>query len=73
MKLTVCPECMAPAEVVDRFHEDSTGGPVEHVKLLCVDRHWFLGPAATLLPDPRQQEPLRPARRLTARDRGEIS
>ena len=50
MELTSCPECGAPSEVVWRFSEDGTDGPVEHVKLQCISRHWFLGPAASLLP-----------------------
>jgi hypothetical protein len=37
-----CPECGAPAEVVDRFELVSTAGPVEHVKFVCVRRHWFV-------------------------------
>jgi len=27
---------------VDRFVLPSTDGPVEHVKVLCARRHWFL-------------------------------
>jgi hypothetical protein len=37
-----CPECGAPAEVVDRFELASTAGPAEHVKVMCVRRHWFV-------------------------------
>jgi hypothetical protein len=40
--LAGCPECGAPAEVVDRFELTSTAGPVEHVELMCVRRHWFV-------------------------------
>lgn len=43
--LVECPECGLPAEIVDRRVVDSTAGPVEHVKTLCVHRHWFLLPA----------------------------
>jgi hypothetical protein len=39
--LVECPECAAPAEVVDRFTLDSTDGPVEHAIVLCVLRHRF--------------------------------
>ncbi len=53
MDLTTCPECGVPAEVTWRFAEESTDGPVEHVQLRCVRQHYFLGLAATLLPDPR--------------------
>jgi hypothetical protein len=48
LDLVVCPECAAPAEVVDRFALPSTEGPVEHVKVQCLSRHWFLLPAAGL-------------------------
>lgn len=48
--LVVCPECAAPAEVVDRFALPSTDGPVEHAKVLCLATHWFLLPAAALPP-----------------------
>jgi hypothetical protein len=42
MDATTCPECGAPAEVTDRSVLESTGGPVEHVRVVCVRRHWFL-------------------------------
>jgi len=48
LDLVVCPECAAPAEVVDRFALASTEGSVEHVKVQCLMRHWFLLPAAAL-------------------------
>lgn len=48
--LVVCPECAAPAEVVDRFDLPSTDGPVEHAKVQCLARHWFLLPVAALPP-----------------------
>ena len=48
LDLVVCPECAAPAEVVDRFALPSTEGPVEHVKVQCLGRHWFLLPAVAL-------------------------
>ena len=48
LDLVVCPECAAPAEVVDRYVLPSTDGPVEHVKVACLARHWFLLPAASL-------------------------
>lgn len=53
MELTTCPECGVPAEVTWRYCEESTGGPVEHVRLQCLRRHWFLGPSGTLLPQRR--------------------
>ena len=48
LDLVVCPECAAPAEVVDRFALPSTDGPVEHVKVACLMQHRFLLPAAAL-------------------------
>jgi hypothetical protein len=48
MDTTTCPECGAPAEVTDRTALESTDGPMEHVKLQCVRRHWFLMPTAML-------------------------
>lgn len=54
MELTSCPECGAAADVVWRFCEEGTDGPVEHVKLQCINRHWFLGASAALLARPRR-------------------
>ena len=48
LDLVVCPECAAPAQVVDRFDLPGTDGPVEHVKVQCLGRHWFLMPATSL-------------------------
>ncbi len=45
---TTCPECGAPAEVEWRDVLESTDGPVEHAKVRCVRRHWFLLPVASL-------------------------
>jgi hypothetical protein len=64
LDLVVCPECAAPAEVVDRFALPGTHGPVEHVKVRCLHRHWFLLPATSLptvraLDDPTGTEPVR--------------
>ena len=38
------PECLAPAEVMDRIVLASTGGPVEHARIYCVQRHFFVMP-----------------------------
>jgi hypothetical protein len=48
MELTVCPQCREPAEIQWRAVMSSTDGPVEHAKVLCVRRHWFLLPTAML-------------------------
>ena len=45
---TTCPECGALAEVQWRAVMDSTDGPVEHAKIGCAARHWFLLPVADL-------------------------
>ncbi len=42
MQLTTCPECGLPAELLDRFALYSTDGPIEHVKIACVNKHWFV-------------------------------
>lgn len=49
MELTACPECGGLAEIVWRAALESTDGPVEHVRVVCVRRHWFLMPTAALL------------------------
>jgi len=48
MDTTTCPECGAPAEVTQRSALESTDGPMEHVKIQCVRRHWFLMPTFLL-------------------------
>jgi hypothetical protein len=48
MDTTLCPECGALAEVLWRAVMESTDGPVEHAKIACVRRHWFLLPVACL-------------------------
>jgi hypothetical protein len=46
LEIVGCPQCAAPAEVVERFVLGGTAGPVEHVTVRCVLRHWFALPAA---------------------------
>jgi hypothetical protein len=36
-----CPECAAPAEIEWTSTMESTDGCVEHLKIQCVNRHWF--------------------------------
>ena len=48
MDLTNCPECGDLAEIQWRAVMEGTDGPVEHAKILCVNRHWFLLPITAL-------------------------
>jgi hypothetical protein len=50
-----CPQCGAPARVIERFWLSSTDGPVEHLKTGCINNHWLTPLAKTLVgarPDP---------------------
>jgi hypothetical protein len=50
-----CPQCGAPARITERFRLGSTAGPVEHVKIGCVNNHWLTLLAETVAgaqPDP---------------------
>ena len=42
--LVECPTCGLPAEIMDRFTLGGAPGPVEHVKVVCVRRHWYTLP-----------------------------
>jgi hypothetical protein len=67
--LVECPACGLPAEITDRFTLDGAPGPVEHVKLVCVTRHWFTIPVDMLR---GAEEPgSRPTESGTSRDPGE--
>lgn len=39
MDLIDCPVCGLPADVIDRFTLDSTGGPVPHLRTRCLAGH----------------------------------
>ena len=43
LELTSCadPECLVPAEVVDRWTWPSTDGPIEHTLVHCAAGHHF--------------------------------
>jgi hypothetical protein len=64
VELTVCPECSEPAEIQWRAVMESTDVPVEHAKVLCVRRHWFLLPTAALASPTAREATVRP---VTAR------
>jgi len=63
MDATLCPECGALAEVLWRAVIEGTDGPVEHAKVSCVRRHWFLLPVASL----ERPVPVAPVRRVPSR------
>jgi hypothetical protein len=46
--LVDCPTCHLPAEITDRFTLDGVPGPAEHVKVVCVRRHWYTIPIEML-------------------------
>jgi hypothetical protein len=51
-ELVGCPECGGPAEVVDEFVLTATDGPIRHVKVQCLHRHWSVLPADRCPPAP---------------------
>ena len=65
---TACPDCGEITEISDRFVLASTDGPIEHVRMLCIRRHWFMlavasldrlsSPMARQDPTPRLASPL---------------
>jgi hypothetical protein len=55
-----CPECSKQATVLDRFVLGSTDGPIEHVRIRCVDNHHFMMPAERLVAAAAPED-LRPA------------
>jgi hypothetical protein len=59
LQLVGCPQCLAPAEITDRFVLESTSGPVEHITVCCVNRHRFTMTAERLpLPSCRKESGL---------------
>jgi len=50
LDLTVCPEqgCSSAAQIFDRSAWESTDGPIEHVRIRCLNQHHFLLPVAML-------------------------
>jgi len=66
MDTTTCPQCGTPAEVTDRFVLESTDGPIEHVRVQCLARHWFLASTASLARYRAAATPTLPAPRTPA-------
>ena len=67
--LVECPACGLPAEITDRFVLNGAPEPVEHVKVACVNRHWFTLPVDLLPPsEPAHSGPAEPG---AGRDLGE--
>jgi hypothetical protein len=48
IELTVCPECEASAEVLWRVTLESTDGPIEHARVVCLRKHFFWLPVESL-------------------------
>jgi hypothetical protein len=66
MELTTCPECGAPAAILERRVLDGTDAPIEHAKVRCVTGHWFFLPVAHLARPglmERLRRPVTPSRR----------
>jgi hypothetical protein len=67
MDLTTCPECGNLAEIQWRDVLESTDGPIEHAKVVCVARHWFVLPVASLA------SPATPTRDVPTRTVGDVT
>ena len=48
MDTTLCPACGTLAEGQWRGVAESTDGPIELAKIVCLRRHWYLLPVASL-------------------------
>ncbi len=48
LNTVACPQCGQPAEIEWADLLPSTDGLVQHVKIRCLFRHWFLMPSARL-------------------------
>jgi hypothetical protein len=42
LDIVACFECAATAAVQGRGPVESTDGPLDHVRITCVNRHWFM-------------------------------
>jgi hypothetical protein len=59
------PSCPAPAEATDRVTLESTDGPIEHIKTLCLNGHRFF------MPTDRAQWPQRGTRKPAHSESGQ--
>jgi hypothetical protein len=50
--LVDCPTCGLPAEITDQFTLGGAPGAIEHVKVVCVRRHWYTVPVDTFPVNP---------------------
>lgn len=57
LDIAACPECSMTASLKRGNRVESTDGPVDHVRITCVNRHWFLMPTDTLNERPRAPRP----------------
>jgi hypothetical protein len=48
LDIAACPECSMTAALHEWDQIESTDGPVGHVRVTCVNRHWFLMPVDRL-------------------------
>jgi hypothetical protein len=48
--IVACPGCSTTAAMQWGDRLESTDGPVDHVRITCVNRHWFLMPADAFPP-----------------------
>jgi hypothetical protein len=61
--LVTCPTCGLPADITDRFTLGGAPGPVDHVTVICVRRHWYTLPVDS----PRECAGARTSERLRNR------
>jgi hypothetical protein len=52
-EFVTCPECSMIAALQYRDRVKSTDGPIDHVKMFCVNRHWFFMPINMLNEHPQ--------------------
>jgi hypothetical protein len=51
--IVACPECSMPAALQRGNRVESTDGLIDHIRITCANRHWFLMPADTLNEHPQ--------------------